>query len=86
MSCCIIATMQLVVDNFRCGLCHTFVIYMSNRIWIIAIKSIKKNKELNYNYGYSYEADYIDHICKCGSPRCVGYILDEDEWLKLKKN
>ena len=71
--------------NHSCGP-NCEVEIMNNHIWIIAIKNIKKNQELNYNYGYSYDADYIDHICKCGSPKCVGYILDEDEWLKLKKN
>ena len=48
------------------------------------IKNIKKNAELTYNYGYSYDADYVDHVCKCGSYKCVGYILDEDHWSKLK--
>ena len=71
--------------NHSCGPnCEVEII--NNRIWIIAIKNIKKNNELNYNYGYSYDEDYIDHICKCGSSKCIGYILDEDEWLKLKKN
>ena len=56
----------------------------NNQIWISAIKSIKKNVELTYNYGYSYDADYVDHVCKCGSYKCVGYILDEDHWSKLK--
>ena len=58
---------------------------VNNEIWISAIKNIKKNAELSYNYGYSYDTDYIDHICKCGSSKCVGYILDEDHWPKLKK-
>ena len=57
----------------------------NNEIWILAIKSIKKNSELSYNYGYSYDTDYVDHICKCGSSKCVGYILDEDHWSKLNK-
>ena len=57
----------------------------NNEIWIWAIKKIKKNEELSYNYGYSYDEDYVDHICKCGSSKCVGYILDEDYWPKLKK-
>jgi len=56
----------------------------NNRIWISAIKHIKKNAELSYNYGYSYDTDYIDHICKCGSKKCVGYILNEDQWSKIK--
>ena len=57
---------------------------INNEIWISAIKNIKKNNELSYNYGYSYDTDYVDHICKCGSSNCVGYILDEDHWPKLK--
>ena len=58
---------------------------INNEIWISAIKNIKKNTELSYNYGYSYDNDYVDHICECGSSKCVGYILDEDHWSKLKK-
>ena len=57
---------------------------INNEIWISAIKNINKNTELSYNYGYSYDTDYVDHICKCGSSNCVGYILDEDHWPKLK--
>ena len=57
---------------------------INNEIWISAIKNIKKYTELSYNYGYSYDTDYVDHICKCGSSNCVGYILDEDHWPKLK--
>ena len=58
---------------------------VNNRLWISAIKSIKKGSEISYNYGYSYDIDYIDHVCKCGSPKCVGYILDDVHWPKLKK-
>ena len=57
----------------------------NNEIWILAIKNIKKNTELSYNYGYQFDDDYVDHICQCGSSKCVGYILDEDHWPKLKK-
>ena len=56
----------------------------NNHLWISAIKNIKKNHELSYNYGYSYDTDYDEHKCKCGSSKCVGYILDEDHWPKLK--
>ena len=58
---------------------------INNRLWISAIKNIKKGSELFYNYGYSYDTDYVDHICKCNSPKCVGYILDDAHWPKLKK-
>ena len=57
----------------------------NNEIWILAIKNIKKNAEFSYNYGYAYDDDYVDHICQCGSSKCIGYILDEDHWPKLKK-
>ena len=29
----------------------------NNQIWISAIKNIKKNAELSYNYGYPYDSD-----------------------------
>ena len=58
---------------------------VNNRLWISAIKNIKKGTELSYNYGYSYDTDYVDHECKCGSKKCVGYILDDTHWPKLKK-
>tara|TARA_Y100000310_G_scaffold334313_1_gene413849 strand:+ start:3193 stop:3717 length:525 start_codon:yes stop_codon:yes gene_type:complete len=54
------------------------------RIWIQSIKKIKKGEELFYNYGYDID-DHEDHPCYCGSKKCVGYILDEDLWPRLKK-
>ena len=61
--------------------CETEII--RGRIWIIALRDIKKGEELAYNYNYDLE-DYEDHECRCGSNRCVGYILDEDLWLQLR--
>ena len=58
----------------------------NNEIWISSIKRIKKGAELYYNYGYPFETDYEEHICKCGSKKCVGYILSDDDWPKLKKD
>ena len=57
-----------------------------NHIWISSIKRIKKGSELTYNYGYTFDTDYEEHICKCGSKKCVGYILSDDDWPKLKKD
>ena len=56
-----------------------------NQIWISSIKKVKKDDELTYNYGYPFDSDFEDHICKCGSKKCVGYILSDDDWPKLKK-
>ena len=57
----------------------------SNQIWISSIKRIKKGTELLYNYGYPFDSDFDEHICQCGSKKCVGYILSYDDWPKLKK-
>ena len=56
-----------------------------NQIWISSIKPIKKGTELTYNYGYPYDSDFDDHVCKCRYKKCVGYILRYDDWPRLKK-
>jgi len=54
-----------------------------DQIFVYSLRDIKKGEELVFNYGF--EADtYEDHPCRCGSDRCVGYIVAEDEWDKLK--
>ena len=45
------------------------------KLWISAIRDIKKGEELNYDYGFSYDKDYKQFPCKCGKPKCVGYIV-----------
>mgnify|MGYP006112279007 CR=1 FL=1 len=60
---------------------------LNNKIWIIAIKNIKKNQELNYDYGYPFDKDdYKDHLCRCGSKNCIGYIISSDHWPKFLKH
>tara|TARA_B110000858_G_C17590500_1_gene375463 strand:- start:30 stop:518 length:489 start_codon:yes stop_codon:yes gene_type:complete len=64
---------------------------IKNEIWISSIKLIKKGEELNYDYGYPFDVDdFNDHICKCGSSKCIGYIISKDDWPRyskfLKKN
>ena len=54
------------------------------RVWIKAIENIQKGEELNYNYGYDFDS-YEEHICCCDSYNCVGYILAEEHWGKLKR-
>lgn len=59
---------------------------INGKIWISSIKKIVSGNELNYDYGYPFDKeDYEDHICKCGSKQCVGYIVSQDDWVKLKK-
>jgi SET domain-containing protein len=56
----------------------------NGHIWIEAIRKIKPGEELTYNYGYDVE-NYQDHPCRCGSKKCVGYIVRKSQWKKLAK-
>tara|TARA_A100001011_G_C14266375_1_gene824849 strand:+ start:470 stop:964 length:495 start_codon:yes stop_codon:yes gene_type:complete len=59
---------------------------INNEIWIISIKKIEKGSELNYDYGYPFDKDdFMDHTCRCGSKKCIGYIISQDDWQKLEK-
>ena len=60
---------------------------IDNKIWIISIKKINKGEELNYDYGYPFDKDdFDDHVCKCGSNKCIGYIISQDDWGKYRKH
>ena len=60
---------------------------VDEQIWIFSIKSIKRGEELSYDYGYEFDKDdYKDHICKCGSKNCIGYIISSDDWTKFSKH
>jgi len=55
------------------------------KLWITAIKDIKKDKELSYDYGFGYDGDYKQFPCKCGSQNCVGYIVREGSRWRINK-
>jgi len=59
---------------------------IKNEIWISSIKKIKIGDELSYDYGYPFDPeDFKDHQCKCGSKKCIGYIISQDDWKKFIK-
>ena len=59
---------------------------LDNKIWISSIKKIKKGEELSYDYGYGFDrSDFRDHISKCGSKNCIGFIISSDDWPKYLK-
>lgn len=62
--------------------CETDII--KGHIWIIAMRDISNGEEISYNYGYDLEA-WEDHPCKCGSERCVGFIVAEEHWPRLRR-
>ena len=55
------------------------------KLWVIAIKDIKKNEELTYDYGFSFDKDYKQYVCKCGAKDCAGYIVREGSRWRIKK-
>tara|TARA_Y100001960_G_C14109144_1_gene556640 strand:+ start:106 stop:564 length:459 start_codon:yes stop_codon:yes gene_type:complete len=61
------------------------VLEHNKQLWIFAMKDIKKNEELTYDYGFSFDQDYKQYVCKCGSKNCVGYIVREGSRWRIKK-
>ena len=55
------------------------------KVWVYAMKNIKKGDELSYDYGFSFDEDYKNYPCKCGTSKCVGYIVREGSRWRLKK-
>ena len=55
------------------------------KLWIYAIKDIKKNEELTYDYGFSFDKDYKDFPCRCGAKKCVGFIVNSQSRWRIKK-
>jgi len=55
------------------------------KIWVTAIKDIKKGEELTCDYGFSYDSDYKQFPCKCKSKNCVGYIVREGSRWRINK-
>ena len=55
------------------------------KLWIFALRDIKKGEELSYDYGFAYDEDYKQFVCKCGSKNCVGYIVREGSRWRIKK-
>ena len=56
------------------------------KLWIYAIRDIKKGEELSYDYGFSYDEDYKNFPCRCQSKNCVGYIVRSESRWRIKKN
>ena len=56
------------------------------KLWITAIRDIKKGEELSYDYGFGYDKDYKQFVCKCGADNCVGYIVREGSRWRIKKD
>tara|TARA_A100001011_G_C13803124_1_gene631796 strand:- start:150 stop:608 length:459 start_codon:yes stop_codon:yes gene_type:complete len=55
------------------------------KVWVYAMKNIKKGEELSYDYGFSFDENFRQFPCKCGSKNCIGYIVREGSRWRVKK-
>ena len=55
------------------------------KVWVYAIKNIKKGEEFSYDYGFSFDEDYKNYPCRCKSKNCCGYIIREGSRWRIKK-
>jgi uncharacterized protein len=55
-----------------------------HRVFLYALRDIKKGEELSYDYEFTFDEDTLNHKCKCGKKICVGYICSKADWDKLK--
>ena len=55
------------------------------KIWIYAMKDIKRGEELSYDYGFSFDKDFRQYPCRCGSKNCAGFIVREGSRWRIKK-
>lgn len=50
---------------------------LDGRIWITARHTIRAGEELTFNYRYDL-TEFREHPCRCGAPKCVGYMVAEE--------
>ena len=55
------------------------------KVWVYAMKDIRKGDELSYDYGFSYDENFRQFPCNCRSKKCVGYIVREGSRWRIKK-
>jgi SET domain-containing protein len=55
------------------------------KLWIFALRDIKKGEELSYDYGFGFDENYKDFVCRCGASNCCGYIVREGSRWRIKK-
>lgn len=53
-----------------------------DQIWILALRDIRPSEEITFNYSYDME-NYEENPCRCGSAKCVGYMVAEEFFPKF---
>lgn len=62
--------------------CEAFI--ERGHVWIYSRRKIGRGEELTYNYGFDLE-HWPDHPCRCGTDKCVGFIVDKKYWPALRR-
>ena len=55
------------------------------KLWIFALRDIKKGEELSYDYGFGFDEDFKQFPCRCRAKNCCGYIVREGSRWRIKK-
>ena len=55
------------------------------KIWVKAIKDIKKGEEITADYRFSFDKDYKQFPCRCRAKNCCGYIVREESRWRINK-
>jgi len=52
-------------------------------VWIVSIRNIRRGDEISYDYNFPL----VDPppVCRCGSPKCRGYIIGKEYTPKLRR-
>ncbi len=61
--------------------CQAWV--QGRKIFIHSLRDINSGEELSFDYGFDVDC-FEDHLCRCGHPSCVGYIVSRDQWPELQ--
>ena len=56
------------------------------KVWVYAIKDIKKGDELSYDYGFSFDEDFKNYPCRCGAKNCAKFIIRQGSRWRIKKS
>ena len=57
---------------------------IDDKIYVIALRDILPSEELSYDYRFDGDENTLNHVCRCGSDNCRGYIVDSDDYEKIK--